>query len=604
MFPLYAIVPLLIGGILSLLFGLSFKYQKYAKYSGLAGSLGSSLLSLFLIFGTQISYTFNWFSISSYVVSLAISIQGINQLLLLLIAIISPLIFIYSIGYMDVPSEHSRYYFELSLFAASMILFAMSGDFITMFVAWEGLGITSYLLIGFWYNKDAPPFAARKAITTILLGDISMLAGILLIFSYYHTFIFSLIITQVLAQSTAIPITLTAGLIFILIGAFTKSAQFPFHEWLSDAMEGPTPVSAFLHSSTMVKAGVFLIALLLPLYLGANLNHLILIFGIVTVVIGALNALSSSHIKKILAYSTIEDLGLMFIALGLGALNAAIALFAVQAIYKSLLFMSAGTTMKANDDQTNIYKMQAFGKNRLLFVMALIGALSIAGILPFSGFIGKVAIENAATTSNLAATSNTIVYLVLVIVDFITSLYIFRWLFIPIKNQSENSDRRIKASFKFSKKSMVIPQIILAFLVLAFTFFGWIYIIGPLNWNFSPALIDLIIETVVAVLGTVVAYLLFKKAKVSAFSESSNARQFLSKGFFVNNAYVYVAKIVELIAKGIDTFDYELNRLVNAGGEGTVELGNIMKKVESGYVNLYIAAFAIGLIFVIILLVW
>ncbi len=590
MYPLFIFAPIFVGGTLALIFGVSDRAERYSKHVALAGALGSSILSILLLLHIPSqAYQVNWFSLGQYAFQLSLSLGSVNQLLLLLVAIISPLIFLYSVGYMDVPSEQSRYYFELSLFTISMMLLAMSGGFLTFFVAWEGLGITSYLLIGFWYYREAPPSAARKAITTVLIGDICMLAGILLLWSYFHSFGFAAILSEA-AALTSMPALVVIAALLILVGAFTKSAQFPFHEWLSDAMEGPTPVSAFLHSSTMVKAGVFLIILLLPLFVELNLLWVMLVIGALTAVIGAVNALTSDHIKKILAYSTMEDLGLMFVALGLNALPAALIFFAVQAVYKALMLMSAGTIMKSNDDSVSIYKVSSFGRNRVLFACALIGALSIAGIFPFSGFFGKVAVDSAAS-------SNAVVYAVLTVVDFLTALYIFRWLFIPMENQKKASKAVYEGRFSALKKSMQVPQVILAAGVLAFT----VYLVFDMHLqkiNIATALV----ATAASLFGILAAYLMFKKT-AGILSERSHTRLLIHTAPAVNAAYSYIAFAVQLAALGVESFDRYLNRLLYVGGRGVLALGGTIKITEKGNVNAYIAALAIGMVLVLVMLV-
>ncbi len=605
--PLFAILPLLIGGFVALLCGISERTERAAKYIALAGALGSSAFSILLLLHAQQAtqaYQAVWFSFAQSSFQLTMALAPMNQILLLLVAIISPLIFLYSIGYMDRPNEQSRFYFELSLFAVSMILLSMSGGFLTMFIAWEGLGVTSYLLIGFWYQKKNPPAAARTAITTILLGDIFMLAGMLILWNQFGTFSFSAIEAAASGQAGT---TLMIGLAFVLIGAFTKSAQFPFHEWLSEAMEGPTPVSAFLHSSTMVKAGVFIVILLFPLFAAfGQLLHVMLIIGLVTTVIGALNALSSQHIKKVLAYSTVEDLGLMFVALGLNAVLAAVIFFIVQAAYKALMLMSAGTMIKANDEDTNIYNLTAFGRNKVLMMAAFVGALSVAGIFPLSGFFGKLAIDSTAT-------SNALVYIILTAVDFVTAMYIFRWMFVPMHNQKRKMSIQVTGRYATMKRSMVVPQVILAALIVLFSinvlFFG--------NYSYIPGLapqvsafgklifapLSALVESAVGLAGISIAYLFFFR-RSSLFAERSKARLFLSNGFFVSTAYLYLTKAVLAFARGIEIFDTQLNRMLYTGARGVVNIGSAVKISQRGNVTVYIAALAAGLAFVIAFLVF
>ena len=290
MLTILVIVPLLIAALISLFIS---KHPKYVKYVALAASLISLLLILNAFVSRGSIQTATWFTLSGYSFTLTTSTMPLNILLLSILGVMTPLILLYSIGFMNLPTEQSRYYTELLVFAAAMMLFAIAGDFITMLIGWELLGITSYLLIGFWYGKEGSATAARKAITTILIGDILMFSAMIIIWSSYHTFSFALILQQS-TTSGLMPI----ALLLIIFAVFTKSAQFPFHEWLPDAMKGPTPVSAFLHSSTMVKAGVFLVAVLLPLFIAYHMLNIFLIFGLVTAALGVLNAISRIQHKK------------------------------------------------------------------------------------------------------------------------------------------------------------------------------------------------------------------------------------------------------------------------------------------------------------------
>ncbi len=286
MLPIFVFLPLIAGAFILLA-----PPFKWAKYIALISSLLSLLLIILVVLSPVSSYSILWFGVYHLNIYIAVATYTLNKILLMLVGIITPLIFFYSFGYMQVPSEQKRFYFEISLFAASMMLFAISSNFISLFIAWEFLGITSYLLIGFWrYNKKALS-ASRKAITTIIIGDLLLLIAIVGIYIQTGSFSFS-----ALAPFSK---TIWIPLVLIAIAIFTKAAQFPFEEWLSDAMEGPTPVSAFLHSSTMVKAGVFLAMLLFPLYSAAGLLWVFLVFGIVTSIIAVTNAMSEYHIKRI-----------------------------------------------------------------------------------------------------------------------------------------------------------------------------------------------------------------------------------------------------------------------------------------------------------------
>ncbi|MEM4064676.1 MAG: proton-conducting transporter membrane subunit [Candidatus Micrarchaeaceae archaeon] len=574
MLPIFALLPIIAGAFILLV--PSFKWSKHI-------ALASSLLSLFLIIlivlAPPSSYNLQWFSIYGIDISLILATYALNKILLILVGIITPLIFFYSFGYMDVPSEQKRFYFEISIFAASMMLFAISNNFISLFIAWEFLGITSYLLIGFWRYNQKALLASRKAITTIIIGDLLLLIAIAWIYIATSSFNFSAI-----SYSKAISIPL----VLIALAIFTKSAQLPFEEWLPDAMEGPTPVSAFLHSSTMVKAGVFLAMLLFPLYSAANLLWLFLVFGIITSIIAVTNAISEYHIKRILAYSTMEDLGLMFIALGLGNLYVALVLFIVQTFYKALLFMASGSIMKANDGETNIYRLFNSKSNSILYYSMLIGVISFAGIFPLGGFFGKVSIE--------ALASNAIEYAILLAIDFGSSIYIFRWLIPPSRNFTGSKNPSI--NYKFLPISMEISELAVAALVAVS---GLSFIFIQQLSHISISVVSSLIETLCVAAGFIVAYLMFKASKFS-FHPSKRLFNLAYNSIFVNIAYSYVVKAFEIISEYMSYFDEFVDRVFIYPGKTTIIFARKLAKIVTGNVDTYAFAILIGIILIILII--
>ena len=593
MFALLVVVPMLVAAILALPLKDHFEIVRYL-------SLFASIVSLIMAFALGMEgahmESISWFSISNYSFHIVAYTYPLNMLLLYLIAVITPLIITYSIGFMDTPSEQARYYFELLMFASAMMLFALAGNFLTMFIGWEMLGITSYLLIGFWYRKRAPAHAARKAITTVFIGDILMLTAMIMLWVAYGTFSFAYIM-QANAGAYAY-----IALVLVLAAAYTKSAQFPFHEWLPDAMEGPTPVSAFLHSSTMVKAGVFLVAILLPLYMRFGMGWIIIMLGIITSIIAISNALAETHIKRILAYSTVEDMGLMFVALGFGSLIGAMLLFVVQAFYKALLFMNAGTIMKANNEEENIYRSYSPKSYKPLFITMLIGVLSLAGIFPVSGFFGRMGVEIAA--------SSIYVYVVLLLIDFASSVYIFRWLYVPMrKPKSTYEESEIMMNFGRTPKSMLVSQYILGAIVLvAGTLYFYMpkFLSGYIGSQMRIAIADSLIESTVVVLGIFVAYVLFSKHRAERGIEATHTTLYkiAYNSLATNKFYQYFADIFIYISKAFETFDYALLGFVKTGGRGIVLFGNFVRKAETGQINIYAIAFVLGfllLIFMVIL---
>ena len=589
MFALFVLLPLIIAAFLALLFR---NNGSAVKYTALAASLVSLLLIIYLYTGNGAGSTqsFQWFSLGGVAFNISIATMQINMLLLLLVGIMTPLVFLYSIGFMNTQSQQARFYFEICIFAAAMMLFAISSSLITMFIAWELLGITSYLLIGFWYWKEKPPAAARKAITTILIGDVLMLAGILLIGVSYGTFEFSALL------SAAPTPALDTALILILLAAFTKSAQFPFHEWLPDAMEGPTPVSAFLHSSTMVKAGVFLVAVLFPLYVSAGLLPVILVFGLVSAILGVSNALAERHIKKILAYSTIEDLGLMFVALGLGSLLGALLLFFVQTFYKGLLFMGAGSIMKANDEREDIFNNYSSATNKLVFVPIAIGALSLAAIFPFSGAIGKGVIAGVAEDTNI------IVYAVLVLLGLGSSIYIFRWLFIPVSKPFKNG-HAVAVNYMALPKTMIAAALILAVLVIIAPIFDLYpaFLTPALSGALIPVS-EMAEVSVIALIGLAIAYRIYRQGH-GVHVASASRPIFLSfyNSIIVNGFYLYLTKAIAIAADGFGYFDLKLDKLTYSASSAMLSVGSALRKLVNGQTNVYVAAFVIGIVLLLAL---
>lgn len=583
MLAILLIIPFVLSAIISVLW----QNDKVHKYFAIIASFATLAIAIMLYLNPIGPQLIQWFSVAGFTFSISTTTSGIHMLLLVLVSSIAPLVLIYSAGFMRVPSEQRNYYLFLSVFTAAMLLFAIGADLITIFIAWELLGITSYLLIGFWRYKDSAISAARKAITIMLIGDVLIFAAIMLIWSQLHSFSLQYLLAN--GYNYAV---VKIAIAMIIIGAFTKSAQFPFHEWLPDAMEGPTPISSFLHSSTMVKAGVFLIALLLPLISQYGMNYILLYFGIATAIIGALCAASESHIKRILAYSTIEDMGLMFVALGLNSIPAAIMLFFVQTFYKALLFLGSGVIMNANHGEENINKISGPYTSMSILIPIVIGAVSLAGIFPLSGFFGKAAIESAA--------QSTYVYLILLLVSLLSSIYIFRWLLVPLRHDKKKTRT---PNYHLIPKSMLAPIYLLAIITiiasLAPIYLQNLSISDPLlSINYMEALLSLVI----AAAGALFVYFIYYKRAM--FQEKSRSivtsAAYTSK--YTNKAYEAITSSVYAIAGVVAGFERIFYRLVNQGGNGVKQIGSMMRNIESGNLNYYMLAFVLGMVAIILLI--
>ncbi|MCL5433921.1 MAG: hypothetical protein M1538_03010 [Candidatus Marsarchaeota archaeon] len=593
MLYVFVAVPLIIAAFLAIILN---NYSRLPKYIALIGSIISLIIAVIIFFegGTSTVQNFTWFSINGITANISFAIYPINMIALLIVAIITPLVFLYSIGFMRVPSEQGRFYFEISIFAASMMLFVISYSLIAMFIAWELLGLMSYLLIGFWYWKEAPPYAARKAISFVFIGDVLFLLGIIIIGTVYGNFNISSLFSLPFHPQVSL------ALLLILFAAFSKGAQFPFTEWLPDAMEGPTPVSAYLHSSTMVKAGIILIAVMLPIYAAYNLLWIILLIGFLSAFIGATNALTSKHIKKVIAYSTIEDIGLMFIALGLNNIFAVMMLFIAQAFYKALLFFGAGAIMKANDNEENLYNLHNASQNKVLYISLIFAVASLAAIFPLSGFFGKAAI---------ISTSSGIEYVLLVLIELLSSLYIFRWFFLLIRRDEKNS-AYTSINYKSISKLMTAPMVALVILIV---FSSALYIYLPKYMEISPNLdvqipiYELIISGIIAIVGISLTYLFFYKQRIT-IKETHKWYKFIYSliynNIFINSFYLYFAKFIEAFANIFSDFEIFINKLLSGIGNKILALDNLIRRIENGQINTYALSFVLGIALIIIILIF
>ena len=559
MLAIFAIVPFLMAAVVAALI----RKEKVAGPVALAAGIASIAMVAWLYLNNPGPQALSWFSVGGFAFSITTSLSQIHMLFLALIAVMSTLVILYSIDFMDVPSEKRPYYLEISLFVAGMMLFAIGADLITLFIGWELVGLTSYLLIGFWRHKQSAIDAGKKAALVLFIGDILVFAGIALLWSQLH----SLSLQYVIANASGYWAAVAA--LLIVIGALTKSAQFPFHEWLTDAMEGPTPVSALLHSSTMVKAGVFLLAILLPLLLKLGMGPILIGVGVASVVLASINAMASTHIKRILAYSTIEDMGLMLIALGFGSIVAAVMLFIFQTFYKGLVFMNAGVVMKANKERDDIRKI-AGSKRLSILVPTIIAVASLAGVFPLGGFFGKIAVESAV--------SNYAVYAILLAAELVSSMYIFRWLFTPLSKDKS----KIKTDYKMPiSMTAAIYLLVLALLASSAAWIYYVYAghtasLPPIGYQGAA------IYTVIVAAGLLLSYLFYYRRLLPNPDLRSRLSRISDASIEVNAVYRLVTHLVSAGGTAIDVVDYNLYGIVKGSGYGLGKISAVLGDSESG----------------------
>jgi len=409
--------------------------QRDARLSA-AVSVGAVLASFVLSVGLLVAFpyrttpddSFNWLQVGSLHIEFGLHLDNLSLLMLLIVTGVGSLIHVYSIAYMRGDPGFSRFFACLSLFMFSMLGIVLSNNFFQMFVFWELVGLSSYLLIGFWYERPAAADAAKKAFLTNRLGDFGFLTGIVLIWAMTGTLSFDGIKGQLMRDPEIFDTLATVMGLLIFCGAVGKSAQFPLHVWLPDAMEGPTPVSALIHAATMVAAGVYMLCrafLISDVFFTVNALRVISWIGGITALLAALIALQQDDIKRILAYSTLSQLGYMVMAVGFGEPPAAMFHLTTHAFFKALLFLGAGAVIYAMHHEQDIWKMGALRKRiPLVYRTFMVGTLALCGLWPLSGFYSKDTILGAAW-----AHSPTL-FAIGVLTAFLTTFYMFRLIFV------------------------------------------------------------------------------------------------------------------------------------------------------------------------------
>ena len=463
----------LLGFLFCFLLGKQFNYRVYQIST-------TSILFLCTLFSwiifiqfinnkeTEIIFILNWITSGNFIVDWSIRLDTLTAVMFIVVTTVSACVHLYSIGYMEEDPSKIRFMGYLSLFTFFMLVLVSSNNLLQMFFGWEGVGLASYLLIGFWHHKDSANKAAMKAFIVNRVGDFGYAIGIAGIFYIFGTISFDSIFEQVdqfsehQIQFLSFSFPTLDFLCFLLfIGAMGKSAQLGLHTWLPDAMEGPTPVSALIHAATMVTAGVFLVARMSPLYEFATFTNLFITFiGAATAIFAASIALTQNDIKRVIAYSTCSQLGYMFFAAGVGAYNASIFHLTTHAFFKALLFLSAGSVIHAMHHEQDMRKMGGlFKKIPFTATMMWIGSLAIIGFPYLSGYYSKESIlENAFYASNGIAY---FAYLVGILTALLTAFYSWRLLFLTFHGENRSNNKTYDHAHE-SPLVMTVPLFILA----------------------------------------------------------------------------------------------------------------------------------------------
>lgn len=604
-------LPLIMALVIRFLIG---SLPKASAIISCLSTAASFILSVIVFFCMKhdVHSSLPWISIEGFQSSIGIDVNRLSILMLMIVTGVATAVFFFSRTYMGKDPDISRYYASLNLFVFSMLGIVIADNLIQMFIFWELVGVSSFLLIGFWYQKAAPANACKKAFLANRLGDFGFILGIIIVWAHSGALGFTELKEFFHGDEEA---WLSVAGVLLFCGAVGKSAQFPLHVWLPDAMEGPTPVSALIHAATMVAAGVFMLCRISFMLPDPALTTIAWI-GAITAVLAALMALQQDDIKRILAYSTLSQLGYMVMAVGIAAPQAAMFHLTTHAFFKALLFLCAGAVIFSTHHEQNIWKMGGLRKTMpLTFRLFLIGTLALCGVFPFSGFYSKDAIIAAAQAAHPA------LFIVSLLVAFLTSFYMFRLIAVVFFNngRSEHAEKSIEAPL-----SMTIPLVALA---VPSVMAGWIdfesflgpffhaadhhhgehhagggVLFGPFVHSPLPAFIG----SFLALLGAVLAFQVYSKVDEDPFVERAGFVSWVLGGkFFIDEIYrVLIACTHDLVAKIVAWFDRALlSGFIVKGSQGLVEFsGRALRLLQTGNLQTYALWFFIGLSILLFLL--
>ncbi len=555
---------------------------------------------------------FDWITIERFNVNFGFLIDQLSLIWLLFVTGIGSLIHLYSISYMHDDEKMHSFFAYLNLFVFFMITLVIGSNLLMMFIGWEGVGLCSYLLIGFWYKNQDFNDAAKKAFIMNRIGDLGFLIGIFIVGSLFNTLDFTTLKTTITSARDINDLWLGIAALALFIGASGKSAQIPLYTWLPDAMAGPTPVSALIHAATMVTAGIFMITRLNFLFdYVPSVQNIIAIIGTITALVAATIALVQNDIKKVLAYSTVSQLGLMFLALGLGAYEIAVFHVITHAFFKACLFLGSGSVIHGLHGEQDMRKMGGLKKAMpITFFTMLIAALAISGIFPLAGFWSKDEILMTAFHENKA------LWVIGSTASIMTAFYMFRLIYLTFFNSFRGTDEQ-KHHLHESPSLITLPLIILAIL----SFFGGIISLPGHSWlndYLSPIFTKvaheehsfgtteymlMAIATIGALIGIGIAYKKYLKDNTipSEDSEITGVSKVLYNKYYVDEGYdaIFVKPLNVLSKFFRDTIETTLSAMVFGLGKVTNGIAFQGRRIHNGSVGLYLFAFVIGVVAII-----
>lgn len=561
---------------------------------------------------------FDWVTFSNFSVSIDIVLDRLSLLWLLFVTGIGALIHLYSTGYMKDDENVDRFFSYLNLFIFFMIILVTASNLGMMFIGWEGVGLCSYLLIGFWYKNQEYNDAAKKAFIMNRIGDLGFLTGLFILAYLFHTVDFeSLKIALTTTNELQSTFLLSLAAFFLFVGAMGKSAQIPLYTWLPDAMAGPTPVSALIHAATMVTAGIFMITRLNFLFdLTPDVGMIIAVVGAVTALFAASIGIAQTDIKKVLAYSTVSQLGLMFMAIGFGAYHVAVFHVITHAFFKACLFLGSGSVIHAMGGEQDMRRMGGLRKVMgITFVTFLVSTLSISGIPPFAGFFSKDEIMLTAFEHNK------VLWVIAALASLLTAFYMFRALFLTFFKDFRGTKEQ-EHHLHESPKSMTLPLIILAILATIGGVIGLPFGFNWLNNYLEPVISNLNglehhgldstgwilmgVSTLIALIGLGIAYSKYiSKSEVPVEeNQMKGFNKVLYNKYYIDEIYdtVFVKPIYWLSDWFKSGIEILISNIVLGFGKCVEILSSCFRVVQSGKLGFYLFIFVLGFCSIIICL--
>jgi NADH-quinone oxidoreductase subunit L len=565
----------------------------------------------------HLSVFYNWITSGNVSVDLAFQLDPLSVVMLMVVTWVGFLIHLYSVGYMAHEEGYWRYFAYLNLFLAEMLVLVLGASYLIMFIGWEGVGLCSYLLIGFYYQTDYAPAAGKKAFVVNRIGDFGFLIAVFLMFAYFGSVDFARV-SNIVAAGGHDQWLLTSICLLLFLGACGKSAQIPLYVWLPDAMAGPTPVSALIHAATMVTAGVYMVARSNALYRSAPDAMLVVaLIGAITALFAATIGIRQWDIKKVLAYSTVSQLGFMFIGVGVGAFTAGVFHLVTHAFFKACLFLGSGSVIHAMSGEQDIRKMGGLrAKIPITYWTFLIATIAIAGFFPFAGFWSKDEILGSALSSPyLPAAARYLIFALGTLAAFCTAFYMFRLVFLTFFGDFRGTHEQ-EHHLHESPLTMTIPLVVLAVLstvgglalVWHHTLARWLEPIYPeiagraAEFEIANEYVLMGVATVVAALGTWLAYVRFYKRGLAADAAFEVSAPAVARGM-ENKWYVdefYGAAVVrplervsQFLWRGVDAV---IDGVIGLGGYMVAAIGDLLRFFQTGNVRNYALMFFLGVI--------